>query len=511
MAWIFIVMCLPHRREESARDEPGLDPDLVRGEAERLARRVLVDAFHLEQNAGGLYSAAPAFRSALAFALGVFRRLLRDRLVGEDADPELPAALHVALDRDAARFDLAGGEPARLERLQPVLPERELRALVRGSAHAAALLLPILDLRRHQHGLGHLPPGFRAVEVALVDPALDADLSVRRARFREAVVDVGLERVEREATLLIPLRPRDLGAIQAAAAADLDSLRAEAEGRLHALLHRAAKRDAALELHRDRLGNELRVGLGALDLGVVGGGSRAEPLLQPVAQLVHGRALLPDDDAGTGSHDVDLQLVPALDLHFGDRRVREIPLELVAELQVVVQELEVVLLGIPARMPGAVVADAKTVGGDFLTHRVLPLPGRFRLRRFLRLLFVLLVFFALVRHVTRLCGFDPLGPLLVGRHLLVRTLDRPILAAGAMRRGGDGGRDATLALLHERLQSLGLEAGFLPRGGSIRQDDRHVAERARDEPHAALRAAHEARAREALLVVRDRADHRIAL
>src|SRR5664279_4639280 len=239
MAWIFIVMRLPHRRKERARDKPGLDPNFVPREAEGFARCLLVDAFHLEHDPGGLDDAHPSFGRALALADSGFRRLLRDRLVGEDTDPELPAALHVALDRDAGRFDLARREPARLERLQPVLPERELRALVRGSAHAAALLLPVLDLRRHQHGLGHLPPGFRAVEVALVDPALDANLSVRRARFREAVVDVGLERVEREATLLIPLRPRDLGAIQAAAAADLDSLRAEAEGRLHALLHRA--------------------------------------------------------------------------------------------------------------------------------------------------------------------------------------------------------------------------------------------------------------------------------
>src|ERR1035437_5084644 len=99
MAWIFIVMCLPHRREESARDEPRLDPDLVRGEAERLARRLLVDAFPLEQNAGGLDDADPAIRRALALPDGCFRRLLRVRLGGEDADPELPAALHVALNR----------------------------------------------------------------------------------------------------------------------------------------------------------------------------------------------------------------------------------------------------------------------------------------------------------------------------------------------------------------------------------------------------------------------------
>src|ERR1035441_1151441 len=105
------------------------------------------------------------------------------------------AALPAALDRAAPCLDLARGEPARLERLQPVLPERELRALARGPAHAAALLLPILDLRRHQHRepLGALSPGPLPMGLALVDPALDAHLSVRRARLGEAIVDVGLE------------------------------------------------------------------------------------------------------------------------------------------------------------------------------------------------------------------------------------------------------------------------------------------------------------------------------
>ena len=213
------------------------------------------------------------------------------------------------------------------------------------------------------------------MEVALVDPALDADLPVRRAGLGEAVVDVGLERVERQAPLLVPLRARDLGAVEAAGAADLDPLGAEAEGRLHPLLHRPAERDPALELHRDRLGDELGVRLGALDLDDVDVDVLAETPLEPVAELVDGRALLPDDDAGTGGHDVDLELVPALDLDLGDGRVREVALELGPQLQVVVEEAEVVLLGVPARVPGPVVADAEPVRMNLLTHRRLLLPA----------------------------------------------------------------------------------------------------------------------------------------
>jgi hypothetical protein len=56
----------------------------------------------------------------------------------------------------------------------------------------------------------------RGQAVAAVDPALDADDAVRGLGFREAVVDVGLQRVQRHATLAIPLAARDLDAVQAA-------------------------------------------------------------------------------------------------------------------------------------------------------------------------------------------------------------------------------------------------------------------------------------------------------
>src|SRR5262249_31759221 len=66
--------------------------------------------------------------------------------------------------------------------------------------------------------LRRLPAVLGLVLLAAVDPGLDPDLSVGRVRLGEAVVDVGLERVEREAALLVPLRAGDLGAVQASGA-----------------------------------------------------------------------------------------------------------------------------------------------------------------------------------------------------------------------------------------------------------------------------------------------------
>src|SRR4029077_9038169 len=114
-------------------------------------------------------------------------------------DPDLPAALGGAGHRDAGRLDLAGRDPPGLENLQADVPEGERRAAIRLPAHATALLLPVLDLRRHHHGsdLSRFPAVLRLVLLAAVNPRLHADLSVRLVGLGEAVVDVGLEGVER--------------------------------------------------------------------------------------------------------------------------------------------------------------------------------------------------------------------------------------------------------------------------------------------------------------------------
>src|SRR6185295_9286810 len=174
-----------------------------------------------------------------------------------------------------------------------VVAEGDVAAALRHPGAPAPLLLSVLDLLRHQHGsilryrapLGRGPPTLFLEQVALVHPDLDADDPVGGARFGEAVIDVGLQGVERQAAFLIPLGARDLGAAQAARDHDLDPLGAEAEGRLHRLLHRPAEGDAALELAGDRLAHELRVELGTLDLLDVDVDLAPHLLLEVVAQL----------------------------------------------------------------------------------------------------------------------------------------------------------------------------------------------------------------------------------
>ena len=82
------------------------------GAMERLAGQVLGRRPRARRARGPAGRRRPSPRAALALAHAGLGGLLGDRLVGEDADVELAAALHVAGDGDARGLDLARGDPA---------------------------------------------------------------------------------------------------------------------------------------------------------------------------------------------------------------------------------------------------------------------------------------------------------------------------------------------------------------------------------------------------------------
>src|SRR5207245_9600227 len=165
-------------------------------------------------------------------------------------------------------------------------------------------------------------------------------------------IDVRLERVQRQASILVPLRTSDLRSVQAPGDANLDAFRSETEGTLHRLLHRASEGDAPPELRGDVLRHELCVELRTLDLLKVDVDLTVDQLLQLITQLVHLGALAADDDARTGGVDVDAHLVGrALDVDLGYTGMRQPLLQIFAKLQIAMQRLRVVLSREPARVP----------------------------------------------------------------------------------------------------------------------------------------------------------------
>src|SRR6185503_2530289 len=209
-----------------------------------------------------------------------------------------------------------------------------------------------------------------AQHLALEDEDLDADRAVRGLGFREAVLDVGAQGVQRHAAFAVPLGARDLRAVQAPGARDLDALRAQAHGVLHGALHRAAEHHALLELARDGIGDELRVELGLPDLLDVHVHRHAHQLLQRVPEALDVLALLADHDAGTRRVDRDARVLGGtLDHDLAHGRVRELLLQVLAHLLVLEQHhREILGVREPLRAPVSIHREAEAGRVDLLSH-----------------------------------------------------------------------------------------------------------------------------------------------
>src|SRR6195952_4325377 len=146
---------------------------------------------------------------------------------------------------------------------------------------------------------GHLLVlGHRIVleDFALEDPDLDTAGAERGESGRHAVVDVGAQRVQRHATFAIPFHARDFGAAETARAVDTNAFGTETHRRLHRPLHGAADRDAALELLRDRFGDQGSIEFRLADFDDVDDDVGSRDVGNPLAQLVDVGALLADHD-----------------------------------------------------------------------------------------------------------------------------------------------------------------------------------------------------------------------
>src|ERR687887_1412442 len=133
-----------------------LDRELHARQAHRVAGEVLRHPGELEHDAAGLHDGHPVLWGALPRPHPRLGRLLRHRLVREEVDPDLAAALDPPRHGDARRLDLAIGDPSGLDRLEPEVAEVHLLLPLGDAPHAAALLLAELRLLRHQHGLSAL-------------------------------------------------------------------------------------------------------------------------------------------------------------------------------------------------------------------------------------------------------------------------------------------------------------------------------------------------------------------
>src|ERR1051326_4521587 len=354
------------------RHELGGDRQLRRAKPHGLLGRVHVDAIDLEQDAARLDLGHPEFRRAFSRAHANFRRLLRHRNIRKHANPDAAGALHLACDGTPRRLDLAGVDALGLQRLQAILAEIERGPGFGGAVDAALVLLSEVGACRLKDGSSPLlccrlralllllaAGGFRLAllhrhrivlhDLALEDPDLDAAGAVGGLGGGDAIVDVGAQRVQRHAAFAVPFRAGDFSAAQPAAAIDADALGAQTHGGLHRALHHAAEGDAALELLGDVLRHQLGVDFRLADLDDVQMHLVAGVFLDFVLQLLDIGALLADHHARPRRVNGDAALlVRALDHDAADAGLLEPFRQGIADLDVFLQQLAVVLLaGIP--------------------------------------------------------------------------------------------------------------------------------------------------------------------
>src|SRR5713101_1473620 len=244
-----------------------------------------------------------------------------------------------------------------------------------------------------------LSPSERHQPLAFVQPSLDANLTVGRIGLRETVIDVGAKHLERQLPVQIPLRACDFGAVQSPRHTNLDAAGAKPQGGLYGFTHGTPERDPLLELHGHGLGNELGVQFRLLDFLNINEHLAAGPFLDFLLQLVDFRPLTADDDAGTRRVNVDFQLIGrAFGLNLRDPRVREPLFEHLPQCQVLVQQLRVVAIRVPARPPRLVESKPESKRVNLLAHECSflytegtepsVLPGAFGPRSFLSLTFL---------------------------------------------------------------------------------------------------------------------------
>src|SRR5262245_37516681 len=155
-----------------ALDELGADRQLLAGQPEGVPGHRLGCPLHLVENAPRLHHGHPVLRVAFPLAHARLRRLLGERLVGEDADPDLPAPLDGARQGHPARLQLAVGQPARLHRLQAVVAEGQGRPPQGHPLHPAALGLAVFDPLglKHRSGLSGPYPSSAARAAGRTSP-----------------------------------------------------------------------------------------------------------------------------------------------------------------------------------------------------------------------------------------------------------------------------------------------------------------------------------------------------
>src|SRR6185503_16380161 len=114
-------------------------------------RDLLIGVAQLEQHTAGLHIGNPPLRRTLTGTHAGFGRLLGQRAVRVDVDPDLAATLDVPVDGDTSGLDLPVGDVRRLQCLDTEITEGDLGTATSHANPVRPVLLAVLDPAGNQH------------------------------------------------------------------------------------------------------------------------------------------------------------------------------------------------------------------------------------------------------------------------------------------------------------------------------------------------------------------------
>mgnify|MGYP003288702047 CR=1 FL=1 len=174
-----------------------------------------------------------------------------------------------------------------------------LKQIIMAAAVVAAIAACGLGISGAQGGVQNF---------ALVDPNLNADLTVGGVCLPEAVLNVSSESLKRDSTLMIVFCSCDFSATETTAAGYLDTLCAKSHCVSDRHLHCTAEGRSLLELSTYILSNELCVEVGLSYLNNVEGNGHTNHLLKLCLVLFDLNAALTDNHTGLCAVNVDSYL-----------------------------------------------------------------------------------------------------------------------------------------------------------------------------------------------------------
>src|SRR5690606_10853941 len=354
-----------------------------------LASDLRLNTINLEHDAARFNATRPIVNRSFTLTHTNFRGLASDRNIRENTDPDPSLTLHLTGDCTTCRFNLSRRNAFRLERFEAKRTEVKVRAALGDAADASLELLTEFRALWLQHFLLPQNPGSGVLatalttmttsaitlkgatlggirvmlkDLALAYPNLDAADTIGGLCLCRAVINVGAQRVKRNAAFAVPFGTSDFRTAKTTGAVDTNAFGSKPHRGLNCTLHGATESNAAPKLLSDRLRDETSIDFRLAHFNDVQVHFALGHLTDLATQLLDVRALLADDQARTGSVDRHAAvLVRTLDHDLGDRSLLQLTLDILADLQILVQELAVLaLVGVPTRVPGPVDTETQT-------------------------------------------------------------------------------------------------------------------------------------------------------